>query len=78
MEGPRTEMTVFPEKDGANCANAAEFEQQNQRSGIGLCSMVLRSISRADLPVLRGLCFRAGSHEDTEYIERAVINVFRP
>lgn len=70
-------MTVFPEKEGANCANAAEFEEEDQRSGIGLCNMVLRSTSRADLQALRGLYFRVESYEATEYLDRAVINVCR-
>lgn len=76
MEGPQTEMTDFPKEDGADCANAVEFEQEDQRSGIRLCNRVLRSISRAELQALRGLCFREGSYEDTEYMDRAVIDVF--
>lgn len=58
--------------------NAVEFEQEDQRSGIMLCNIVLRSISRANLEVLRGLCFREGSYEGTESMDRAVINVFGP
>lgn len=68
-------MAVFQKKDGADCANAVEFEQEGQRSGIRLCNTVLRSISRADLQALRGLCFRVWSYEDTEYMDRAVKNV---